>query len=220
MKVFKLLAAPAVLLLGFVLAAPVSAHEITNVTVTVACQTSSGKVCVTLTGDIPASGNDARNVFFDLFASGSTTKLDEIEFSLPASNGSIQHFNQTICFKAISGDVAGFTVKVVKVTDSQGNLSDLSIQIGDKTINFTADSQPATAVGDTGRCTPPTPTPTPTPTGGSGGGTPTPTANTTVALAQTGGFDFRFPLIGLALVVVGGILFVVSASRGRSAPTK
>jgi hypothetical protein len=219
MKVLKLLAAPAVLLLGLVLAAPVSAHELTNVTVTVACQTSSGQVCVTLTGDIPASDNEARNVFFDLFASGSTAKLDEIEFNLPASNGSLQHFSKTICFKAISGDISGFTVEVVKVTDSQGNLSDLVLHIGDKTITFKAVSQPATVVGETGKCAPQTSTPTPA---GGGAGTPTPTAtaNTTVALAQTGGFDFRFPLIGLALLVIGGILFVVSASRRRSSDTK
>jgi len=219
MKVLKLLAAPAALLFGVVLATPVSAHVLTNVTETVACQTSSGQVCVTLTGDIPASDNDARNVFFDLFASGSTTKLDEIEFNLPASNGSVQHFSKTICFKAISGDIPGFTVKVAKVTDSQGNLSDLVLHIGDKTITFTAESQPATAVGDTGKCAPQTSPPTPA-GGGAATPTPTPTANTTVALAQTGGFDFRFPLIGLFLLVAGGALFVVSASRRRSSDTK
>ena len=67
----------------------------------------------------------------------------------------------------------------------------------------------------------PTPTPTATPTGGgNGAGSPTPTANTTAALAETGGFDFRYPLIGLVLLVAGGTLFVVSASRRRSAQTK
>jgi hypothetical protein len=219
MKVLKLLTVPAVLLLALVLNVPVSAHQLTNVTVTVACQTSSGQVCVTLTGDIPATGNDARKVFFDLFASGSNKSLDEIEFDLPASNGnSVQHFSKTLCFKAISDDIPGFTVEVVKVTDTQGNPSDLDITIGVKTIHFTANSQPATPVGDTGKCAPLKSTPTP-PTGG-GGATPTPTANTTVALAQTGGFDFRLPLIGLVLLVVGGVLFVVSASRGRSTQTK
>ncbi|TMC11866.1 MAG: hypothetical protein E6J41_04680 [Chloroflexi bacterium] len=235
MKVLRLLTVPAVLLFGLVLAVPASAHQLTNVTVTVACQTSSGKVCVTLTGDIPASDNDARNVFFDLFATGSNTSLGEIEFNLPASNGSVQHFSQTLCFPAVAGNTTGFTVKVVKVTDSQGSPSDLAITIGDQTINFTADHQPKTTVGETGQCAQATPTPTPTPkatptptatatptSGGSGGGSPTPTAsaNTTVALAQTGGFDFRYPLIGLILLVAGGALFVVSASRGRSAQTK
>jgi hypothetical protein len=221
MKVLKLLTVPAVLLFALALSVPVSAHELTNVTVTVACQTSSGQVCVTLTGDIPPTGNDARKVLFDLFASGSNKSLDEIEFDLPASNGkSVQHFSKTLCFKAISDDIPGFTVKVVKVTDTQGNPSDLDITIGDKTIHFTPNSQPATPVGDTGKCAPMKSTPTPPTGGGSGGGTPTPTANTTVALAQTGGFDFRLPLIGLVLLVAGGALFVVSASRGRSTQTK
>jgi len=51
---------------------------------------------------------------------------------------------------------------------------------------------------------------------------PTASASTVAAvtLAQTGGFDFRFPLIGLVLLVAGGALYLISASRGRSANTK
>jgi hypothetical protein len=231
MKVLKLLAAPAALLFGLVFAVPASAHVLTNVTVTLACQQPSGQVCVTLSGDIPATGNDARKVFFDLFATGSNTPLNKtpLEIDVPASNGKAQHFtSKPTCFDAVSGNIASLTVEVVKVTDTQGNLSDLKITIGSgpnaPTITFTAQSQPETPVGTTGTCSAaqsPTPgTPTPTPTGGNGGGSPTPSANTTVALAQTGGFDFRFPLIGLVLLVAGGALFVVSASRGRSADTK
>lgn len=228
MKLLKLLTVPAVLLAGLVLAMPASAHTLTNVTVNVVCDAFEGQVCVTLTGDIPATGNDARNVFFDLFAAGSSKSLGEIEFNLPASNGnSVQHFNKMLCFKPVTDNVPGFTVDVVKVTDTQGDLSDLAITIGSKTIDFTPDHQPATPVGDTGKCAPPgqgTPTPTPpTPTpSGNGAGSPSPSssANTTVALAQTGGFDFRYPLIGLVLLVAGGALFVVSASRGRSSTTK
>jgi hypothetical protein len=62
----------------------------------------------------------------------------------------------------------------------------------------------------------PTPAPTPTSTTTS---TPTPTPTATAAtttLANTGGFDFRFPLIGLILLVAGGTLYVIGASRGRS----
>jgi hypothetical protein len=234
MKVLKLLTVPAVLLFGLVFAVPASAHELTNVTVTLACQQPSGQVCVTLSGDIPATGNDARKVFFDLFATGSNTPLNKtpLEIDVPASNGKAQHFtSKPTCFDAASGNILSLTVEVVKVTDTQGSLSDLKITIGSgpnaPTITFTAQSQPKTPVGTTGTCSAaqsPTPgTPTPTSSGGgNGGGSPTPTAsaNTTVALAQTGGFDFRFPLIGLVLLVAGGALFVVSASRGRSASTK
>jgi hypothetical protein len=39
----------------------------------------------------------------------------------------------------------------------------------------------------------------------------------TAVLASTGGFDFRFPLIAAALLVVGVSLLLVSVSRGRSA---
>jgi hypothetical protein len=240
MKILKLLTAPAVLLVGLAFAAPASAHELTNVTVAVTCQTTTGKVCVEVKGNIPASGNDARNLFLDLFANGSNTSLGEIEFKLPASNGSTQQFDQTLCFNAVNSNASGFTVKAVKVTDSSGNSSDLRIQIGSTTITFPLGKyQAPPTVGETGSCqamqsptpTPspngtPTPTPTaPTPTatsGGNGAGSPTPTAsaNTTAALAETGGFDFRFPLIGLVLLVAGGALFVISASRGRSAQTK
>ncbi len=64
-------------------------------------------------------------------------------------------------------------------------------------------------------------TPTPTPSH-SASATPSPSAsaNTVAVLAETGGFDFRFPLIGLALLVAGGALYLISASRGRSADSK
>jgi hypothetical protein len=229
MTFLKLLTVPAVLLAGLVFAAPASAHVITNVNVNIACQQPTGQVCVTLSGDIPASGNDKREVFFDLFATGSNTPLDKtpIEIDVPASNGKDQQFtSKPTCFDAVSGNISSFTVKVVKVTDSQGNLSDLQITIGTgpnaTKIVFSSDSQPKTSVGQTGACAPTQSPQPPTNNGGSGGGTPTsptPTPATTT-LAQTGGFDFRFPLIGLVLLVAGGALFVVSATRRRSAQTK
>jgi hypothetical protein len=72
---------------------------------------------------------------------------------------------------------------------------------------------------------PPTPTPSsvpspsPSSSGGSGGGTPesSPTPAAAVALAQTGGFDFRYPLVGLVILVAGAVLYFVSVSRRRSA---
>lgn len=221
MKFAKLLIVPAVLLLSAALAVPASAHALTNATVNVACDTPSGKVCVTLTGRVE-QGNQARNVFFDLFAKGSDKKLDEIEFKLPAfSDKGGNDFDKMLCFKAITDAVSGFDVEVVRVTDAAGNPSDLSIQItGGQTINFDRDHQPQVVVGSTGKCGPPANSPAPqSPPAQSPAAQSTP-ANTTVTLAQTGGIDFRYPLIGLALLVAGGTLFVVSVSRGRSAGSK
>ena len=41
------------------------------------------------------------------------------------------------------------------------------------------------------------------------------TAASTVAMAPTGGFDLRLPLIGLTVIVAGLALYLVSAGRGR-----
>jgi hypothetical protein len=54
----------------------------------------------------------------------------------------------------------------------------------------------------------------------SGDSHPTATATPAATLAGTGGFDFRFPLIGVTALVAGLALLLVSVSRGRSTPTK
>jgi hypothetical protein len=220
-KFVKLLIVPAMLLGSVALAAPASAHALTNATVNVACDTPTGRVCVTLAGTIE-QGNAARNVFFQLFAKGSDTKLDEIEFQLPAfSDKGGNDFSKTLCFKAITGDVPGFDVKVVKVTDAVGNPSDLAIHItGGKTISFDKDHQPQTVVATTGKCAPPPQSPPAESPPAQSPPAQSPASTTTVTLAKTGGLDFRFPLIGLVLLVAGGTLFVVSASRGRSTGKK
>jgi hypothetical protein len=68
------------------------------------------------------------------------------------------------------------------------------------------------------------PTPTPTPTESSTAASealaasPAASSSPVAAMAQTGGFDFRFPLAGLSLLVAGLALLLVSVSRGgRSA---
>jgi hypothetical protein len=238
-KLLKLLIVPVVLLASAMMAVPVSAHQLSNATISVACGSgeSTGRICVHLTGDI-ASDNQARFVFVDVFASGTNTSLGEVEFDLPAFNGtapgcSNNHCDITLCFPAITGSSAtSFDVKIMKVTsDSAGNMpSDLAFQFPNNvTVQFPRETPFKVATVDKCAAAPtPTPTPTapatptPTPSGGSGGGSPSPSAsaNTTVALAQTGGFDFRYPLIGLVLLVAGGALFVVSASRGRSSAAK
>jgi len=237
-KLLKLLIVPVVLLASAMMAVPVSAHSLNNATISVACGSgdNTGRICVNLSGDIE-QGNEERFVFVDVFASGSNTSLGEIKFDLPAFGGSApgcsnNHCDITICFPAITGiSATSFDVKIMKVTsDSAGTMpADLAIHLPNNvTVQFPRDTPFKVATVD--KCTAPTPTPTatptatptPTPSGGSGGGSPSPSAsaNTTVALAQTGGFDFRYPLIGLVLLVAGGALFVVSASRGRSSASK
>lgn len=230
MKLLKLLTIPAVLMFGIIFAVPVSAHALNKATISVACNTSTGKICVTLSGDVE-QGNDERFVFVDIFAKGSNTSLGEVEFDVPAFNqDSDNHFSQTLCFPAVSGD--SFVIKVVKVTsDSEGNSpSDLTINLkGGGSIQFTSDEQKPQKVAETGACTQSTPTPTPSPSSsstptptpsstpgqGAGSPTPSPSAQTVATLANTGGFDFRLPLIGLTVIVAGLALFLVSASRGR-----
>lgn len=224
MKLVKLLTVPAVLLCSAVLAVSASAHALTNATVSVACQTQTGTIGVTLGGQIERD-NAARDVVLDLFARGKTAladRLDEITFELPAfsSTGSNAFGPKTLSFKPIGADVSGLVVEVVKVTDTSGNKSDLAIQITGPPaveIDLTPDHQVATEIGHTDRCAPAQQQPpTGGGSGGSGGGSQPP-ANTTQTLAQTGGLDLRFPLIGLALLVAGAALLVVSATRRRSA---
>jgi hypothetical protein len=69
----------------------------------------------------------------------------------------------------------------------------------------------------------PTPTgsPSPTPSGGGGGGgspAPTSTPGGGGGLAQTGGLEFGFVLVGLVLLVAG--LSVLGVTRARSRPTQ
>jgi hypothetical protein len=222
-KLLKLLTVPAVLLISLLMAVPASAHHLRKATVSVGCGTgaNAGKVCVTLTGDIEQD-NAERFVFFDVFASGSNTSLGEIKFDLPAFDskpGANNHFSQTICFPAITNsNASSFTVNVVKVTsDVQGlSPSDLVIELPSGDVTFDARHQPSTPVGDTDKCVVTSTSPSPSPSvPASSSPSTSPSANTTVALAATGGFDFRFPLIGLTVLVAGLALFLVSASRGR-----
>ena len=216
MKLLKLSIVPAVLLFSVVMAVPASAHAVNNVAISVGCGTGNqaGQVCVHLVGDIQP-GTDERFVFVDVFASNDLkTSLGEKVFDIPAfdtKNSANNHFDKTLCFDAITNNNAtSFTVQVMKVTsDAKGDhAADLTITLTNgKQIIFGTEDQTPVPIGDTDKCVAPTPTPTPT---------PTPSATTTTTLANTGGFDFRFPLIGLILLVAGGTLYVIGASRGRS----
>jgi hypothetical protein len=207
-KFVKLLTVPAIALLSLILAVPAFAHEATIANLQSTCN-SDHRVCFSFdvtTNDFDSTGRD---VLVELFGpNSSTTPLETLTEHLAADTTSVHD-----CFKLDATNMTGLTIKIVKAHTTDD--TDLS---GTLTTDV-----------DTSKCKASTPTPsTPTPTapgtatpgGGGGAGTPTPTANTAVPLAQTGGFDYRFPLIGLALLVAGATLFVVSVSRGRSTNTK
>lgn len=237
MKFLKLLAVPAVLFASAVMAVPAFAHTVNTASFTIGCgsDTPNGpasQICVTMNGSL--SNFAERFIFIDVFPKGAAltpaNSLGEKAFDITQGT----KLPVKICLPVITNSSAtSFTVAIMKITSDKAGKMPADVDFQDVTVNgtaftgspivFTADQQTPVALTDSAtRCEvaqTPTPTPTPTQTGGSGAGSPSPTANTATTLAQTGGFDFRFPLIGLVLLVAGGALFVVSASR-RSAQTK
>jgi len=206
-KLLKLSIVPAVLLFSVVMAGPASAHEATGLAVTQAACTN-GQICINVEVTIPATGNETRQVKFELFGvKGQTvTDLNEgVIISLPASTGSEQDLHiKNKCFAAVTGTFDHFLIKYegtvsgdLTLKDSEGHV----IQPGDTVVDKITPCVTQTS-----------PSPSPAQTSPS----PSPSAATTTALAGTGGFDFRFPLIGLTVLLAGLALLLVSASRGRS----
>jgi len=208
-KLLKLLIVPAVLLFSVAVAAPTFAHHLSKATLTETCK-SNGQICLQLTGEV-AEGTDARTVVVQLFGDSSTTPLGEVQFSIPkfdSDHPEKNQVNETECFQAVTtGNFAHFNIKWVKVLDKDGKAADLVIELNDATLD--SKNLPITLFRDVQPCVA---APPPTPQ------TPTPTASAavTTTLAGTGGFDFRYPLVGLTVLVAGLALLLVSASRGRS----
>ena len=199
MKSLKLLALPAVLVVAALTAVPAYANHATVTKLTATCKDQ--KVCFHIEftpSDIPAEGS--RTITLKLLGreKDSNVFVDTKASFEVTIKGSENGQKQTIdeCIDTSKVDLSKFVEFTVKVF--AGDDIDLpgDVKMSDK---FECQTTPSTPT------TPPT--------------TP-PTANTTVALAQTGGFDFRLPLIGLILLVAGGALYLVSASRGRSADRK
>lgn len=212
MKLVKILAIPAVLALSVALAVPAAAHVVNQATLTVACQSNTGKVCVTLSGEVQP-GTDTRYVFLQLLAQGSSTVLDTAMLTVPAfQQGGDNTFTDTACFKAnTDASIKGFVVQIDMVTsDKAGKLpADLTIDLANnQSVSFGPSDQETTPVGTTGPCTAPPPPPM--------SPSPSPSVQTVATLANTGGLDLRLPLIGLAVIVAGLALYVVSVGRGRS----
>jgi len=206
-KLLKLLIVPAVLVFSLVMAGPVFAHNVINATVTTSCE--NGQICVTLTGST-TTDTQKRIVKLELF--GDDTKVGETTLTVPAFDQAHPQFTAKGCFPAVTnGNFNKFSVKVVNVVDENGNDADLTVADNQQKVIFSFDADHRAAVvlfKDLQPCNVPTPTPQ----------TPTPTASAavTTTLAGTGGFDFRYPLVGLTVLVAGLALLLVSASRGRS----
>jgi len=175
--------------------------------------TSSTRVCFNLTvstADFPADGRDITATLL-----GHKKGDSDANHFVVVSGPQTVHLDQNL-------DDAAIKVCFPDVTTSDFDSFKLDLEVVG--TEFDINGQTEVKLGPFANSCPapsPSPTPTATPTG-NGAGSPNPgsSANTTVALAQTGGFDFRYPLIGLVLLVAGGALFVVSASRGRSSARK
>ncbi len=198
MKLLKLLTVPVVLLLSVALAVPAFAHGATISNLKGSCN-SDHRVCFDF--DVTTSGFDAsgRDVLVDLVNTQQNNKvLETLTVHLSADTT-----HSHACFQT---SVLTTTKLTIKIRVPEG--SDLNLD----------DSQ--TSVDTVGCVAPQSPSPSPSASPPATSPSPSPTASTTAALAQTGGLDFRFPLIGLTLLVAGGALYLVSASRGRSASNK
>jgi len=197
-KVLRILSIPTIALgMLTLLTATASANHAT-VSAAFNC-TSSTKVCFTLTVST-VDFQAERHLTFTLLGHQKGAPADKLTAigtaqTLPFQNN-LDDATSTLCFDGIETTKFDSFQLDVKAVES------------DLTVN----GQSEVKLGPFQNTCPTPATPPPT--------TPTATANTTVALAQTGGFDFRYPLIGLVLLVIGGALFVVSASRRRSADTK
>jgi hypothetical protein len=220
LKVLRFVAIPAMVvgMLSLVTATAYANHA--QISATLNC-TSATNVCFNLTvstTDFPTGGRDITVTLLG-HQTGDSNASHFTQIGTPQTvhlAKGLDNATVPVCFADVSA--AGFDMFKIKI-QAVGSQFDVNgstyTTLGP--FNNTCSTQTPTPTPT------PTATPTPTPTATSGA-TPTPTATataeTTVALAQTGGFDFRFPLIGLILLVAGGALYVVSASRGRSASSK
>jgi hypothetical protein len=206
-RLFKLLLIPAAVLLSVAVATPAFANHVNDFKAVVTCDTTHGQFCIEVTGNV-VDNNAARVLHFKVFATGSDTSLGEVTVDVPANSPG--HNNIPIdvkkCFPAFTSSATSFVVKyegftggtnALTVTDAKGVEIKAGAAVADNLHPCTVAASPS-----------PAQSPSPSPSA---------SANTTTTLAQTGGFDYRFPLIGLTLLVVGATLFLVSASRGRSA---
>jgi len=197
MKLSKLLIVPAVLVLGVVTAVPAWAHSATIANLTATCN-SDHKVCFAF--DVTASDLDSqgRDVLVDLIDKQQNNKVLETktEHLSPSTT------NVRDCFDSSVLTSVNLTIRIRVPQGSDLDLGQSQTSVDTQGCVTSPSPSPSPSAS------PPTPTPQ----------TPTPTASAavTTTLAGTGGFDFRYLLVGLTALVAGLALLLVSASRGRS----
>jgi hypothetical protein len=216
-KLLRLAVIPAVLAITVLSAVPALAHEVKEFKIAVVCKTDTGQICVKVQGmaeDLPKDSPAGRTIVLALFGVDKAGKATDLQnmVNIPLGNGSV---NQTACFKAVtSGDFDHFVIKWQKTLEGPDHLKDLVISEmvkdsygKDKKVDL---EEGAVVVKKVQSCTAAATSPAATATASA-------SAARTAVLASTGGFDFRFPLIAAALLVVGVSLLLVSVARGRSA---
>lgn len=218
MKFLKVLIVPAVLLLSVVMAAPAFAHNATITSLTASCD-QTGKICVDFKVTTTEFDNNGRDILLNLLGRRPNTS-DFVDAGVTPVRVHLKKDLENspfhVCFPG--APPTGFDQFEVKITvppevlDSQGNpIKDQNGKPIKNDLDLDKDSTLTSAAFSASTCviqtspSPPTAIPTATPAA--------------AALASTGGFDFRFPLVGLTVLVGGLALLLVSVSRGRS-PSK
>ena len=213
MKLVRLLCIPAVIAATALAAVPAYANHAAISKLTGTCD-QTNKICVHI--EVTPSAipqGQSRTVTLQLLghakgaASADLTPIDGATITITltsAQNGHLQTFDR--CFEDV--DTSKFDKFAVKATAGP----DIDLQ-GSTTVQ-----------SDVVMCSTPSPSPSasnsasPSPSTQTGAtATPTPAAQ---ALAATGGFDYRFPLIGLPILVGGLALLLVTVARGRRSETK
>lgn len=210
MKVMKLLGVT-VMLVGMLTLLTATAYA-NHATIETALNcTSQTKVCFDLTVSTSQFPQQGRDITVTLL--GHKKGDADAKHFVPVGSSQTVHLNDNLDAKKIQvcfNDVKTSDFDAFELNIKPDNAEDFDIN-GKTEVTFGPFAN---------NC--PTPTPSPSPSSSASASpipspSPSASANTVAVLANTGGFDFRFPLIGLVVLVAGAALFVVSASRGRSA---
>jgi hypothetical protein len=193
-KLWKLLSIPAAILAAALFATPALANKATFSDIKITCA-EAGHVCVDAkvsTAEFPEGGT--RHVIVTL--KGIKQGEDEFKVLATSQPQAVKDTDTTFhfCFdKVTTTDIEKFKVEIKKSGDEDLVVKEgVSMEQRNDCPVVAETTSPAQTVASA-------------------------SAARTAVLASTGGFDFRFPLIAAALLVVGVSLLLVSVSRGRSA---
>jgi hypothetical protein len=203
LKLLKILSIPAIAAGVLTLMTATAYANTAEISAKLNC-TSATKVCFDLkvsTADFPSEGRDITVTLLGHKKGDSSNNFNAIGQPQPV------HLDQNL-----NNAIVSVCFDNVTTTDFDSFKLDIKV-VGP---NFTVNGGTEVTLGPfDNSCPTPSPSPSPSPSTSTSPST-SPSATTTTTLANTGGFDFRFPLIGLILLVAGGTLYVIGASRGRS----